>query len=140
MGRGRRGKALPQGYLSKPGGQWRAVSALDLAVLIYHMLEGAKDPDIGFEDAQEPLEKVLGKLNKAYYIDPAVLESALWSCNLMREKGKFTHPKGLSFEDWVKKFLNPGEKYSLTYNFISKDTDLFKDHNDRVERERKKNA
>lgn len=111
---------LPQGYLAKKGGQWRPVRLLDIAVLLYAVYQGAADEDVGFEDAQETLDTLTRKLNKKIFMEPAVLESALWSCNLLNEKGKFIHPRGLSFEQFLKDVLGR-DKFNRVYNVIEKE-------------------
>lgn len=112
---------LSPGYLSRPGEKWRKIGVLDLAVLIEHVYRGALHPEVGYADSQRTLDTLIGALNKAFWLDPSLIQSALWSCNLLHEQGSFSHPKGLKFEDWVKRFLNPGEKFDPTYHLFVKE-------------------
>jgi hypothetical protein len=95
----------------------RVIRAMDLAVLLYHVYMASKDPEIGFEGVDETLDTLTGKLNQEFQVDLPLLESALWSCNLLNEKEKFWHPRGLTFKQFVKD-LFPGERFNLIYNVI----------------------
>lgn len=101
-------------------GKYRKVKAVDLMALIFNLLEGAKDPNIGFEDIRETVDTMTRKLNKDYWLEDKVIESALFNSNLMNENGKFWHPKGLTFEQFTKKFLKSDEKYNNRYGTIDK--------------------
>lgn len=84
------------------------VSTLDLLVLLDHVLRGAALPDlIGWEDAENTLQDMVKLLNRDVYLDRSVLESALWSANLMNEAGKYKHPMGMGFDEWLKQLLGP---------------------------------
>ncbi len=112
---------LPQGYLSKQGGQWREVRLLDLAVLLLHVHMGAKEEQVGFEDAQESIDTLTRKLNKKVFIDPALLESCLWSCNLMDEANKWWHPRDRTFDEFVRDVLGSSGEFNKIYNIIEKE-------------------
>ena len=111
--------ALAPNILAKPDGRWQFVSLLSLAILLYHVHRGAQHDQVGFEDAQETLDTLTRKLSRRVPVDPAVLESALWSANLMDEQGQWWHPRGLTFEQFVKGML-PGMKFDRTYNTLKK--------------------
>lgn len=98
-------------------GRRRPIKVVDLAILLHHVYQAAKDPGIGFEDADETIETLTGKVNQEFLIDLSLLESALWSCNLMNEAGKFWHPRGLDFKQFVK-YLFPGERFNTVFNMI----------------------
>jgi len=108
---------LPRGYLSKKHGRWRPLRLLDVAVLLFNVHKGATDAEVGFEDCRETLDTFTRKLNKYMFVDPMLLESALWSCNLLDEHGRFWHPQGLTFEEFLKKVVRRG-KFNRTYNVI----------------------
>lgn len=95
------------------------VKALDLMVLLYHAHRAATDPLIGYEDANTTIDELTRKLTFRNKFDVQHLESALWSCNLMDEKGQFWSPFGLSFKDWVVKAF-PGYSFDTTYNTLEK--------------------
>ncbi len=111
---------LKAGYLEKRGGQLRNVSAMALAVLIYHVFRGAEIEEVGFEDAQETLDTFYRKANRFTLIDPALVESALWSCNLMDERGQFWHPRGRTFDQFLKEVLGDKDGFNKVYNLIEK--------------------
>lgn len=112
--------SLKKDFLSKPGGQWRPIRLLDVAVLLWHIHRGAQDDAIGFEDAGQTVETITNRLNKQIMIDPALLESGLWSCNLADEQGKFWHPRAWTFDQYVARLLGPGERFNRFYNLIEK--------------------
>lgn len=98
-------------------GRRRAIKAVDLAVLLLHVYQASKDPEVGFEDADETLDTLVGKMNHEFLIDLSLLESALWSCNLLNEKDKFWHPRGWTFKQFLK-HLFPGERFNLFFNML----------------------
>lgn len=112
-------RALPRNFLSKPGGKWRTVRLLDFVTLLDNIYRAAEDGEIGFEDAGDTIDTLTRKLNKKVLIDPGTLEGALWSCNLMDEKGKFWHPRYKTFDEWVKQLLGQ-DHFNKIYNLIEK--------------------
>jgi hypothetical protein len=111
---------IPAHYLAKGGGQWRQVKLRDLTVLIYNVWKGAEDRRVGFEDARETVDSIVAKLNKTFLTDPSLLESGLWSCNLLNEQGEFWHPQGRTFDEFVREILAPGERFHRAYNVIER--------------------
>ena len=94
------------------------VTTLDFLVLLDHVLRGAALPDlIGWEDAENTLKDMTKLLTKDLYIEKNTLESALWSVNLMNEAGKYSHPLGVGFDDWLKQLLGP-RKFNKQLNII----------------------
>ena len=93
------------------------VSLADITVLLFHVTKGAVTSSVGFEDANRTLNDIVRVLNKQVYIDKGLVESSLWSCNLMSEEGQFWHPAGKSFDEFVKDLLGT-EKFNKTYNVI----------------------
>lgn len=91
---------------------------LELAVLLYNAHIAAADAEIGFEDANDTLENITRRLNKWIMVDPAYVESALWACNMLNEKNKFSHPRGLTFEQFVEKILKGRGKFDTFYNIV----------------------
>lgn len=98
---------------------FRPIKATDLAILLYHVYVASRDPDIGFEDTNETLDTLTGKMNREMQIDLPLLESALWSCNLMDEAGRFWHPREMTFKQFVK-YLFPEETFNHIYNILEK--------------------
>ena len=108
---------LKANFLSKKGGKWRAVKLLDIVTLLHNVMEGSRHPDVGFEDARETLNSLTARLNKKVFIDPNVLESALWSCNLLDEKKLFWDVQGRTLDEFLKQVIH-GEKFDRFFNVI----------------------
>lgn len=89
------------------------VSATTRSVLARDVRDGAESPLVGFEDAERTQEQVIGYLSGGFRIPTSVVESALWSSNLLNECGTWSHPDGLTFDDWVSSILS---KYHLTFD------------------------
>jgi hypothetical protein len=101
-------------------GKYRKVKIVDIMALLYNVLEGAKNPNVGFEDTRETVDTMTRKLNKVFWLEDKVIESALFNANLMNENGLFWHPKGLTFEQFTKQFLKKDEKYNNRYGTFDK--------------------
>lgn len=95
----------------------RWISALDLVVILDNIFRAAQDKDIGFEDPRETLDSFVFRMNKALRLYTEDIESGLWSCNLLDEKGKFRHPKGWTFDQFLERILR-GDKFNKDYNYI----------------------
>jgi hypothetical protein len=109
---------LTPGFLSRKGDKWRAVRLYDVAIMLHNVHAGAHDQDrIGFEDAGRTLEQLTNKLERKVLYEPSLIESALWSCNLMNEIGTFKHPTGAIFDEWLKEVLK-FDKFNPIYNLI----------------------
>lgn len=117
MGQPKPKHIIPDGYLARPGGRWRNMKLLHMAVMIYHVQKAARDPEVGFLDADRTLAEMKKRLNRLIFLDPRVIESALWACNLLNEKGKFEGIGGMSFDEWLADCLPHGE-FDKTYNLI----------------------
>jgi hypothetical protein len=98
----------------------RWISALDLVVILDNVYRASLDKDIGFEDPRETLQSFLVRTNKMFRVYTEDVESGLWSCNLLSEKGKFRHPRGWSFDEFLLKILR-GDTFNKDYNFIEGD-------------------
>lgn len=101
-------------FLSRKG---RKVTLLDLLTLLYHVREGAQTPEVGFLDANNTIQTLTKKLNRKTWVGLDALESALWSCNLMDEVGKFHDYKGRSFDQLLKDILGKDD-YDRFYCLI----------------------
>lgn len=98
----------------------RWVRTFDFLVIVNNVLEGMKDKEIGCENPDEMPDRFLKRLNKFLRIYTDDLESALWSCNLLDEKGKFKHPDGVKFEPFIESALL-GDRFNRAYNYIEGD-------------------
>ena len=96
-------------------------SLLDVATLLVHVRWGAQDDEVGFEDADRTLDQMTRTLNKkTVSLRKEVLESALWSCNLLNEKGQFWSPLDETFQEFINRLLKPhGSEFDEFYNWIN---------------------
>ena len=99
--------------------KWPEVLAIDLVVMLFNVLKASQDEQVGFEDANNTLESLIRKLNAGIRLDPSLIESCLWSCNLLSEKDSFWHPKGVTFDQFVARAL-PQYNFNKIYNTIEK--------------------
>jgi hypothetical protein len=113
-----RNAPIRSGFLQRQDA-YREVSLLDLSTLLFHLHFGARNERVGFEDAERTLAQVSAKLSHKVRVEKAVLESALWSSNLCDEIGKFVHPQGISFDEWMKQMFGT-EKFNRAYNLLEK--------------------
>jgi hypothetical protein len=97
--------------------QHRRIDALSLMTLLYHVHRGAALSTVGFEDSTQTIQKLTFNLNQRLIVRISDLESALWSANLMQEQGKWWHPTGRSFDEFLRDAL-PGARFDKDYNFI----------------------
>lgn len=97
------------------------LTVLDIVVLVYHVTRGAKHPSVGFEDANRTKQDLIHRLARDRTSLPKpLLESALWSCNLMNEMGEFWSPNDESFRAYVRRILKDDEVFNEIYNLILK--------------------
>jgi hypothetical protein len=99
------------------------VKPFDIAVMMWHLQLAAKDPDIGHNDADFDLKTLcaLMRTKQPCRINTIAIESALYSCNLMDEAGKFWHPEGKSFDEFLKDMVFVSRQhgnYDRFYNFF----------------------
>jgi len=96
------------------------ISVLQAVVLLYHVTKGANHPKVGFEDADRTLTEMIRALNRtSIKVNRSVLESALWSCNLMDENDEFWHPTNKPFRRFVTNLLwDYRSEFDEFYNFI----------------------
>lgn len=111
---------MKAGYLRKQGGKWRPVRLLDIVTLLHNVHAGSRHKEVGFEDALETLDSLTKKLSrKKFLIDPSILESALWSCNLMDENKEFWDAQGRTFDEFLKALLG-SDKFDKFFNMIER--------------------
>lgn len=114
---------IPPNYLSKQQGRYREVKLLDVVTLLYNIHVGASHDRVGFEDCLETLESITKKLSsKKLFIDPSVLESALWSCNMMDECEEFWDARDRSFDEFVLQLLGK-DSFDRFFNTIERKED-----------------
>jgi hypothetical protein len=106
-------------YLAKKGGKYRPIKLIDIVTLLHNLFEGVRCEQVGFEDANMTAEEIkLYLTKKKVWLAPEVIESALWSANLMDEEGKFWDVKERTFEDFLRSVLKNPRRFDRFYNFI----------------------
>jgi hypothetical protein len=94
------------------------VRLIDLYTMLEHVMRGATNPNVGFEDAERTLEQLRAALNREVAIDKDVVESALWSCSLMDEQQLFEHPEALTFDTFVSRVTPRGYRFTRLYHLF----------------------
>lgn len=105
-----------QPLINEEGQKTYRITGLDALVLLVHIIQGAKHPEVGFEDTNHTRGQLRHALDCEIVVTEDVLESALWSCNLMDETKAFWHPDGLSFEEFVKGLSS--QDFDRFYNYF----------------------
>ena len=101
------------------------VGPLELAVMLFNIYEAAKDPNIGFLDSDVRLTHISHDLvRKPARIKQSLVESALASCNMMAESGKFWHPLGKDIDQFLADVIRTTGKQGYRFD---KDYHLFFD-------------
>lgn len=91
-----------------------AISPLEALVLIHHVVH-SEDAE---NDADKTVEEIITEIDAFDgFLSKAVLESALYCCNMEDERNKFWHPQKLSFDRFVKEVL-PHDKYFHKYHCV----------------------
>lgn len=80
-----------------------------LSTLLTNLEKGILDPDVGFEDCERTAEALRASLNRIVMVPIGVVESALWSCVLLDEKGAYV---GESLDGLVKKLTPTKHKFN----------------------------
>jgi hypothetical protein len=91
------------------------VGHLDALVLLHHIVR--------CEDASNDAERTVHDLIMAFesykgWLPKAVLESALYCCNMEDERGNFWHPLGKQFDGWVRTVVPWDLHFDKYYNVI----------------------
>jgi hypothetical protein len=103
--------------MKPPTPKRKPLKLFELAIIMMNVHLGAKDPEVGFEDADRTLEQLILSLNRIVPVDIALLESGLWSCNLLNERQRFWHPEGKSFDEFLSQLMG-SDKFNKYYNLV----------------------
>lgn len=96
----------------------------ELVVLLYNLSVGNTMRDVGFEDAENELLDVIRGLDKPVHVNRKLVESALWSSNIMDENKLFWNPLRTSFKNFVNKIATFNKlKFNHRYNFFEENKD-----------------
>ncbi len=84
------------------------INMLDAMALLYNVYAAARHEEIGFVDCERTLYELTLALSADYVEVPQdVMESALWSANMMNEVKEFWHPyKRVGFDRFTNKLIS----------------------------------
>ena len=98
------------------------ISSLQLVVLLHNFLAALNDPEIGMEDCENLPSLLLASMRKPLPINSNHLESILWACTMLEEKGKFWHPLGDNYKNYIKSLEERLQaKFNKKYNYFEED-------------------
>jgi hypothetical protein len=110
------------GELPDPREMKLDVKPLDLAVMLFHIYEAARDPELGFTDAERRLRSLANDMTRRpARLKQSIVESALYFCNMRAEQGKFWHPLDKNIDEFLSDVVKTTNK---PYRF-DKDYHLF---------------
>jgi len=90
------------------------VGALDITILLLHLYRlYEKD---GNMDAINSVEEIEKRMKFSIRLPLSIVESCLYSCNMLSEQGEFWHPR-MNCESFLAKVCK-GRKYNRTYHYI----------------------
>ncbi len=95
------------------------VKPLELAVMLFHIHQAAQDPEIGYLDADNNINRITNDLNrKPAAIRQSQVEAALAACNLAEEQGKFWDPLDRSIDGFIGDVIGAsGKNYRFDKNY-----------------------
>lgn len=94
------------------------VRLMDVAVLLEDLYKAKRHPEIGWGDYERTVEEYRRLLNASIVLPKEIVEGGLWASNMVSEVGKFSHPDGLSFDQFTKRVIGPKRKFNKVYNWI----------------------
>ncbi len=95
----------------------------DLAVLLVALQDVARHSVLDLHDADRTADQLSGQLDRKVNVDRGLLQSIMYAANMLDERGEFWHPKGLSFQAFVKQIVGPTKRFDKTYHLIVEDKD-----------------
>lgn len=100
------------------GGPKVIIPIPEAAVLLYNVYRGSDHPQVGYEESRMTMVKMSEYFsNRGMLIPKEIVESALWSSNLLDEVGEFWHPQKISFEAFVQR-INKKQDFDRRLNFF----------------------
>lgn len=79
------------------------VKNTDLAVMLFNIYEAARDPSLGYMDADRRLRSLSDDITrKPARIKQSLVESALYFCNMRAEQGLFWDPFNRPIDQFLK--------------------------------------
>lgn len=89
----------------------REITLRQLCVLLYHFYVSVDNPDIGFEDCEKTASQFQAELDRPVTLSKEQLEALLWHLELCFEEGMYWNPAKENIDFFVKKLLNPNERF-----------------------------
>ena len=100
----------------------RRVTATEAMVLLYNLYHC--DKVLGLGDVYNTLDDLARHISFQLYIRKDVMDSLLWSANMLDEAGKFWHPRNRDFKSFVKQIEKRNEaKFNPAYSWLKDDKD-----------------
>lgn len=93
------------------------LTAEQVAVLLDCVSRGAAHPHVGFCDQDFTIDQVKAGLSKLV-VRAEILESALWSANMLDEIGRFSPQYTLTFDEFLSSVLPSKFIYDKFFNLI----------------------
>lgn len=88
-----------------------------------NVLEAIANKEIGHQDEDKSLKEFISFLrHKKFWLEPHELESALWACNILKERGELWMPEQVTFDEFVSNLLrfNPKLRFNKDYNLLER--------------------
>lgn len=96
-----------------------SISLRESLILLDNIYRANQDSEIGFEHAVKTIEDLVAPMEAARVeLNLTDIESALWSCQLLDEKGAFWHPQGKTFDEFLKEISE--EEFNKFYCWFEK--------------------
>ena len=92
------------------------MTVIQLTILLNNLFKSLEDSD--FVDADLTLDELLRKVNSKVMVDTDILESLLFYSNLLDEKESFSHPDGLTFDQFTDRIMGISFKFDKWFNLI----------------------
>jgi hypothetical protein len=98
------------------------ITLLDAAVLMHAAIKAAERKDIGWLDADKPLNVFRMRLNQKIDVERTLVESALSCLIELDEIDELKHPDGLNAATFIQKITPWGERWDSRYRLFEKET------------------
>ncbi len=95
-----------------------SISELNRSLLLRDVVAGAASFQVGFEDAERTMEQNIRHLTHRVRPATTVVESSLWSSNLLNEIEEWAHPSRITFDEWLEEMLGDELVFDKFWNTI----------------------
>ena len=95
------------------------ISILSLAALLLNVIKGQKEASVGFEHPEYSYRQFMARLNRRVRVPIELVDAALYTSRLLKQKDKFEHPLDYSFAQLVLDIETKGNvKLNYKWNFL----------------------